>query len=175
MDGKTRAFFFLQRNRVIFLAFQLITRLHYSTMNFPQLNNFTDSPDQIVVFEQKGRVINGTDFSSFTLKIVKDFNSYVLKVSHGGGTEKFHLFFDRYEPVIQALKTMDADTSFLTVFAFYDLCKSNFEKGFNVAESTYQRAAAEGRLKTRKVRGENRVKVWVEESPVEMEKGKVSS
>lgn len=85
-----------------------------------------------------------------------------LYVIHGAGEEKISLIHVK-EQVIKNILNMDPDTRFLTIFAFYDIAKSEFQKGFNEAEVTYQRAAAEGRLKTRKVRGENRVKVWVEE------------
>ena len=93
---------------------------------------------------------------------------HYLYVTHGAGEEKISLIYVR-ELVIKNILNMDSYTRFLTLFAFYDIAKSEFQKGFSKAEVTYQRAAAEGRLKTRKVRGENRVKVWVEDPAPEKE------
>ena len=85
------------------------------------------------------------------------------------GEEKISIIHVK-ERVIKNILNMEPDTRFLALFAFYDIAKSEFQKGFNKAEVTYQRAAAGGRLKTRKIRGENRVKVWVEDpAPEKME------
>ena len=136
-------------------------------MNSTQISSVTHSGNNVLL-EEKGRVIGEVDYNSFTLKLVRDMGFYHHKgfcrlyVSHGAGEERISLTHVK-EQVIETILNMEPDTRFLALFAFYDIAKSEFQKGFNEAEVTYQRAAAEGRLKTRKVRGKNRVKVWVEE------------
>jgi hypothetical protein len=136
-------------------------------MNSTQISSVTHSGNNILL-EEKGRVIGEVDYNSFTLKLVRDMGFYHLYVIHGAGEEKISLIHVK-EQVIKTILNMEPDTRFLTLFAFYDIAKNEFQKGFNEAEVTYQRAAAEGRLKTRKVRGENRVKVWVEDPAPEKE------
>lgn len=136
-------------------------------MNSTQISSVTHSGNNILL-EEKGRVIGEVDYNSFTLKLVRDMGFHYLYVTHGAGEEKIPLIHVR-EQVIENILNMEPDTRFLTLFAFYDIAKSEFQKGFNKAEITYQRAAAEGRLKTRKVRGENRVRVWVEDPAPEKE------
>lgn len=130
-------------------------------MNSTQISSVTHSGDNVLL-EEKGRVIGEVDYNCYTLKLVRDMGAHYLYVTHGAGEEKISLIHVK-EQVIKTILNMEPDTRFLTLFAFYDIAKSEFQKGFNKAEITYQRAAAEGRLKTRKVRGENRVRVWVEE------------
>lgn len=130
-------------------------------MNSTQISSVTHSGNNVLL-EEKGRVIGEVDYNCYTLKLVRDMGFYHLYVTHGAGEEKISLIHVK-EQVIKNILNMEPDTRFLTLFAFYDIAKSEFQKGFNKAEITYQRAAAEGRLKTRKVRGKNRVRVWVEE------------
>lgn len=130
-------------------------------MNSTQISSVAHSGNNVLL-EEKGRVIGEVDYNCYTLKLVRDMGFHHLYVTHGAGEEKISLIHVK-EQVIKNILNMDPDTRFLTLFAFYDIAKSEFQKGFNKAEVIYQRAAAEGRLKTRKVRGENRVRVWVED------------
>lgn len=130
-------------------------------MNSTQISSATHSGNNILL-EERGRIIGEVDYNCYTLKLVRDMGFHHLYVTHGAGEEKISLIHVK-EQVIKNILNMEPDTRFLTLFAFYDIAKSEFQKGFCRAETIYQRAAAEGRLKTRKVRGENRVRVWVEE------------
>lgn len=122
------------------------------------------SDSAITLFEEKGRVINDVDYSPFTVALAQDFDSYHVIITSGAGTESFFLTFDPL--VADAISNMPSDARFLTLLEMREIKTRFLSAGFNKAQSIWQRAAAEDRIKTRKLRGRNEVRVWIEEFKV---------
>ncbi len=126
-------------------------------MNSTQIFSVAHSGNNVLL-EEKGRVIGEVDYNCYTLKLVRDMGFHHLYVIHGAGEEKIS-FIHVKEQVIKTILNMDSDTRFLTLFAFYDIAKSESQKGFCRAETIYQRTTTENQLKTQKIHKKNHIKI----------------
>lgn len=124
-----------------------------------------------VLFDEPGRCCplvkgaGGTDYHSHHLTLVKNSGEFILLIRHGAGDERISLGYS-YTKVGDLISLLpDSDTRYLMLYAMYrthtDATRDAEEK-----ERTYWRkAAAEKRIKTRKMPGRAAVKVWVEGVP----------
>lgn len=113
-----------------------------------------------LVFDEPGRVLGNVCYRSHYLRVTKDeFGSFhQLHVQHGAGTESWR--FTYLKSVIDALASLDSDSRYLLL---HTIMRANQESATRTAEkvaANWQKAAAQKRIKTRKVKGG--VKVWVE-------------
>lgn len=122
------------------------------------------SEGDVIMFDEPGRVLNNVCYRAYHFRVVKpEFGPYTLLVKHGGGTESWRMEYTTR--VIDALQSLDSDSRFLLL---HTIMRAHHESARITAEklnASWQRAAAQKRIKTRKVKGG--VKVWIEPEVVE--------
>jgi hypothetical protein len=121
--------------------------------------------EDTVMFDEPGRVLgargSAVDCRSHYFRVVKpQFGQYTLKVKHGGGEESWPLGFD--SRIIDGLAQMDSDNRFRLLWTIMDGHHNTARQTTEKINAGWQRAAAEKRIKTRKLPGQNRVRVWIE-------------
>ena len=129
-------------------------------MKAPELDG-----SELLVYNVPGPVIRGQNhdvtYESYNLSLVSHYSTYLLLVRHGGGQERIELgTTGRYlKDILPKLPEVEAFSVLFTIYKAYS-------KGKMVAasetESKYRLAFAEGRLKKRKIRGQDRCKIWIE-------------
>ena len=83
--------------------------------------------------------------------------NYYLLVRHGGGDERIPLF----KPEVDAIKGLHSTSCYWIMGAIYHANAEGKRNARQAADLQWRRAAAEKRIKTRKLRGAEGVKVWV--------------
>jgi hypothetical protein len=114
---------------------------------------------QTLLHDEPGRC-GGLDSHCHHYRIVKWYSSTYLLVRHGGGDEYFRLSMTK--SLVDALTTLDSTARYWLLNAIYHAYSAGKKEGTEKANSYWRTAAAEGRIKTRKLRGQNAVKVSVE-------------
>ncbi len=115
--------------------------------------------DSTSLFLEPGRVLDNVCYRAFCFRVHKpEFGDYTLSVKHGAGEESWKLEWNKR--LIGALEVMDSDTRFITLHALMRAHNSSRESTAEKVNANWRQAAAEKRIKTRKVKGG--VKVWVE-------------
>jgi hypothetical protein len=106
-----------------------------------------------------GRCGIGLDCHSHHFCVTKRHGGfYFLLVMHGGGQERIPLF-SLAPPVLAALDSMPC---YLMAHTIYSAHRDG-DRDATLAESVkWRKAAAEKRIKTKKLRGKDAVKVWIE-------------
>ena len=127
-------------------------------------------PEDEIIFDEPGRVLGrdddnkpggrgAVDCRSHYFRVTKPrFGFYTLLVKHGGGEESWQLSYA--ERTIDGLRQMDSDARFWLLWVIMDAHHASARTTTERVESVWRRAAAEKRIKTRKVR--SGVKVWIE-------------
>lgn len=105
----------------------------------------------------------GSDSHSYHYRLVKSYGGLSLLVRHGGGDERIHYLAG---PLEQVLTTMDSTSLYWLLNAIYHAYSDGRREGQSKTAETWRKAAAEKRIKTRKQRGGDGVKVWVESAIV---------
>lgn len=128
---------------------------------------------EVIMFDEPGRVLgrtepnkpgsggNAVDCRSHYFRVTKpEYGPYTLRVRHGAGEEKCSL---KHNPrIIDALQAMDSDDRYRLLFTIMDVKKDAEIQTRNLCNDNWRKAAAEKRIKTRKVR--TGVKVWIAEA-----------
>lgn len=116
--------------------------------------------NETVLFSEHGRIIGRTDFRSHWFVVVKEqFGRVHLLVKHGGGDERFELGYR--ENCIGGIEALTSDQRFLLFWTFLDI-KHDAERNAQDKERLrWSEAAAEKRIKTRKMPGQSRVRVTI--------------
>ncbi len=126
-----------------------------------------------ILFNECGRCkpqVNGSgsvDYHSHHFMIVKNDHAhayaYALIVRHGGGQERISLGYShtRIAELIGLLP--DSDARYLMIYALYTAHKDAAREAKEAERSRWEQAAAAKRIKTRKERGRDTVKVWIEQ------------
>jgi len=128
--------------------------------------------DETILFDEPGRVLThrrtpdskGTPvcYSAYHYQVTKpEYGQCVLRVKHGAGEESVLIGYPG-EPIIHALAALDSDARFAVLHALREQRNEGTQDGRNAVRAEYAQAFVDGRLKKRKVRGEARVRVWVE-------------
>lgn len=107
--------------------------------------------------DEPGRC-GGSDSHHLHLRLVKNCG-LVLLAKHGGGEERFRLS----GPVGDRLLSLDSDGRYWLLAAMYHAYAQGKNEAAGQTASIWRKAAAEKRIKTRKQRGGNGVKVWIEQ------------
>jgi hypothetical protein len=122
---------------------------------------------ETIVFDEEGRCapqINGsggTDFHSHHYRVFKSLcGGHRFAVRHGAGDESFNMY--EHTRVVEILASMQSDARFLMLHALFGQRRDGLTIGNDTANSTWTRAAVEKRIRTRKARGQDAVKVWID-------------
>ncbi len=119
----------------------------------------------MLLFDEPGRC-GGLDAHSHHYRLVKSGPWLELLVRHGGGEESFKL--SDYKTLLPALQALDSNARYWVFHALYYAHIESARFATSKSDSYWKQAAAEGRIKTRKVRGRTVKKVWVEPPAVEL-------
>lgn len=116
--------------------------------------------DEVLLFDEPGRC-GGIDSHSHHYRLVKHYSRYILRVAHGGGEDcvQLSLYGNGFKEMITAL---DSNTRYWLLNEFYRLASDARREGEQNEAAKWRKAAAEKRIKTRKVRGSNQVRVTME-------------
>jgi hypothetical protein len=106
--------------------------------------------------DEPGRC-GGLDSHSHHYCLVKSYGSLVLLVRHGGGDERLHLS----GPLATVLDHLDSTDCYWALNAIYHAYSDGKRSGSETTANYWRKAAVEKRIKTRKERGSNNVRVWI--------------
>ena len=123
-------------------------------LNAPELREHDN-----LLYDEPGRC-GGLDSHSFHYRLVNRYGSLFLLVRHGGGDEQFRL--TSTATLVATLAAMDSTSRYWLFNALYHAHADGKREGREGESSRWLKAAAENRIRTRKVRGEDAVKVWIE-------------
>jgi hypothetical protein len=116
--------------------------------------------DETLLYDEPGRC-GGLDSHSFHYRLVSRFSSVYLVVRHGGGDERFRL--SSTTTLLETLTAMGSTARYWVFNALYHAHSYAKREGREGEAMRWRQAAAEKRIRTRKNRGENTVKVWIEQ------------
>lgn len=136
--------------------------------------NFTDAPmvrkpdppetDETILFDEPGRC-GGQDSHSYHYRVVGATNGAqfpTLLVRHGGGDESIRL--SNGKAILHALEMLDSNGRYWLLNAIYHAHADARRSGRDAADAVWRKAAAEKRIKVRKLRGRDAVKVEISQS-----------
>lgn len=126
-------------------------------VNPPELENAGSLGygDQLLL-DLPGRC-GGLDSHSYHYRLVKRVGLELL-VRHGGGDERLRLS----GPLEKILIELDETSAYWLLNAIYHAHSDGERKGREQTANTWRKAAASKRIRTRKQRGGDGVKVWIE-------------
>lgn len=110
-----------------------------------------------LLFDEAGRC-GGVDSHSHHLRVVRNRGGFCLLVRHGGGDERIGLGSTRM--AIDGLATLDSNARYWLLLRLYHVQADAARHAREASDAGWRKAAAEKRIKTRKVRGG--IKVWIE-------------
>ncbi len=113
----------------------------------------------VMLWDEPGRC-GGLDCHSHHFRLVRaNYYGLTLLVQHGGGTERVGLgvIFPRLLPSVDSL---DSNGRFWLLHSLYSMHRDAERSAREATNASWRTAAAERRIKTRKVRAG--VKVWIE-------------
>lgn len=112
-----------------------------------------------LICDEPGRC-GGIDAHSHHFRLVKRYHTYAILVRHGGGDERFAL--NPYGDTMRLFDTLDSNGRYWLLHSFYSTRNAAVRQTEDTVALRWRTAAAEKRIKTRKVRGRGAVKVWIE-------------
>lgn len=115
------------------------------------------SDGETLIRDEPGRC-GGLDSHCHHFRIVKSYASYFLLVRHGGGDERIPL----HKPETDVMRELDSTPCYWIMRAIQGAYSDGRSNAIQTTDLKWRRAAAEKRIKTRKVRNGEGVKVWVE-------------
>ena len=124
-----------------------------------RVNPPTLSDGEVLLYDEPGRC-GGIDSHSHHYRVVKYYGTITLLVRHGGGDERIQLSL--YEDQPEILARLSSNDRYWLLNATYHAYSEGRQQGRDATTQTWNKAAAEKRIKTRKIRGLNSVKVWIE-------------
>jgi len=114
-----------------------------------------------VLYSECGRVLDRVDYRSHWFKLVNgQYGGYALLVKHGGGEERVQLGYNKR--IAAPFFNMDSDARYLLLYQFLSIYHDAKRAAEDATAKLYRTAFAEDRLKKRKQRGQDAVKVWIE-------------
>lgn len=113
-----------------------------------------------LLYDEPGRC-GGLDCHSHHFRLVKCNGSHDVLVRHGGGEERFSLgVIGRL--LVPSFERLDSNGRFWLMHTMYSTRSDTRREAESAVEHRWRTAAAEKRIRTRKLRGAPRVKVWIE-------------
>ncbi len=113
--------------------------------------------------DEPGRC-GGLDCHSHHFRLVKGRYGHALLVQHGGGLERIGLGCVA-RLALPSLDTLDSNARYWLLHTLYSLHADAARSSAGARDAFWQRAAAERRIKVKKLRGRNAVKVSVIDPP----------
>jgi len=120
-------------------------------------------PRDTLLYDEPGRC-GCMDSHCHHYRVVRRFGSVYLLVRHGGGNERIRLAYTK-----SLLDTLEALDSTARYWVLNTICHAHSDGASQAAENCnakWRKAAVEKRIKTRKQRGCDSVKVWIEAAGV---------
>ena len=119
-----------------------------------------------LLYCEPGRIVtrasgSGTDCRSHWFRIVKNGGMYSLLVQHGGGEQRVRLGYEYRNPRA-IFDPLPSDARYWLMWILLEVHNAAQRAASAMAAQTYKQAFADGRLKKRKQRGQDAVKVWIE-------------
>jgi hypothetical protein len=99
----------------------------------------------------------GLDSHSHHYRLVRCYGSLTLLVRHGGGDERLHLS----SPIERVLAELDSTDCYWALNEIYHAHSEGRRSGSEKTANHWRKAAAEKRIRTRKQRGSDTVRVWI--------------
>ena len=119
----------------------------------------------VLLYDEPGRC-GGLDSHCHHFRVVKHTGAVYLLVRHGGGDER-HRFGWGKTTMLDGLAAMDSNQRYWVLCAAHHAIKDAARDARDTANGIWQKAAAEGRIKTRKFPKRGYVKVTIEQAPAE--------
>lgn len=110
--------------------------------------------------DEPGRC-GGVDSHSHHYRLVKYYSSLMLLVRHGAGDDRLRLS----GPLESVLAKLESTDCYWVLNAIYHAYSEGKQSGSEKTAHNWRTAAAEKRIKTRKQRGSNTVRVWIADMP----------
>ncbi len=110
-------------------------------------------------YDEPGRC-GGLDSHSHHYRVVARTGYFELVVRHGGGEERVSL--GPKKVLADALATLDSTARYWMLNTIYHAYRDGEHRGTEESNSRWRQAAADKRIKVRKVRGSSTVKVSIE-------------
>lgn len=126
--------------------------------------------DDVLIYDECGRCkpqIDGTgsvDYHSYHFRLVNSFDLICLLVRHGGGDKRIEIGYS-YMRIAELLEPMDSDRRYMMMHAFYSVYMDTERRARETETARWEQAAADKRIKTRRLTAQGRVKVWIEPLP----------
>lgn len=123
--------------------------------------------DETILFDEPGRC-GGIDSHAYHFRVVTTYKNQGfadLLVRHGGGEERIRLAF--YPGIRLPLAATDSNGRYWMLHAIYHAHADAYRLGRDLESQSWRQAAAEKRIKVRKVRGQNTMRVTVEPRPMQ--------
>ena len=114
----------------------------------------------VLLYDEPGRC-GGIDSHSYHYRIVKNRGQICLIVRHGGGDERIKISLYKQQP--EVFDRVSSNDRYWILSGLYHAHSEAKRQGYAMATEQWQKAAADKKIKTRKVRGSNSVKVWIED------------
>lgn len=118
----------------------------------------TQEGDELL-YDEPGRC-GGIDSHAHHYRIVRNSGSIYLLVRNGAGDKRIRLSLYANQP--EAFAQLDSNGRYWILNALYHAQNQSARQAQAETEESWRKAAAEKRIKTRKVRGGNAIKVWIE-------------
>lgn len=119
-----------------------------------------DEPGRVLVLKPAGNY--DVCYRSYWFRVTRgQFGRPTLRVKHGGGEESWSL----PDELVKVLAVLDSDARFFVLHAFMDAHKSSARTARESEAGKWRQAAADKRIKTRKLPRQGVVKVWIEPGP----------
>lgn len=116
-----------------------------------------DEPGRVLVLKPRGNY--DVDYRSHYLRVTKgEFGGHMLRVRHGAGDESWRLD----DTAVAVLRELDSDARY---FLLYAIMRANTDSARAARDATsreWRQATADGRVRRRKVRGQNSYRVSIE-------------
>lgn len=113
-----------------------------------------------LIFDEPGRC-GGIDSHAHHYRVVFDGYTFYLVIS---GAETIRVRLANGKAVVAALQQLDSNGRYWLLNAISHTAIDYDFKGYETANKLWQRAAVEKRIRTRKIRNSDKVRVWVENS-----------
>lgn len=117
-------------------------------------------PEATLLYDEPGRCVAGLDSHCHHYRLVRHFGSVTLLVRHGGGDESVRLCHTA--TLLEAFAQLDTNARYLIFNAIYHAYSHGKREEGGRVGNYWRMAAAEKRIRTRKIRNTDTIRVWVE-------------
>lgn len=121
----------------------------------------TVAEDETLIYDEPGRC-GGIDSHSHHYRVITWHSMISLRVKHGGGEETVPLRLYG-NGLREAIAAMDSNMRYWLLNELYHIHSDARRTGQQNESVKWRKAAANKQIKTRKQRGSNEIKVWIED------------